>query len=299
MNLNDKVVLIVDDSPDTLGMLNDVLEKAGMTTLVALEGSQAIKIAEKMTPDVILMDAVMPRQDGFETCKKIKTHTDLNNIPVIFMTGLTDSDSVVKAFQAGGVDYVSKPVNINELIERITVHLDNVRVKLSVQSALDVVGFNVCAVSDSGELQWATPAVRSRLEALHPEGWVGLGLQKHFSTMLSRTLNYGDSFEFSVGDVKLNWNYMGKSTYDEQLFQYVNIRSIDEIEVLTNKYKLTKREAEVVLWISKGKTNREAAQILDLSPRTINKHLEQAFKKIGVENRTSAAAEIIKILNTQ
>ncbi|WP_188149938.1 response regulator, partial [Teredinibacter waterburyi] len=88
-----RLILIVDDSPDTLGMLNDALENTGMTTLVALDGNQAITIAQKLTPDVILLDAIMPIIDGFETCEKLKSNPALRNIPVIFMTGLSDTES--------------------------------------------------------------------------------------------------------------------------------------------------------------------------------------------------------------
>ena len=95
------VVLVVDDSPETLGMLNETLEQADVTVLVALEGNQALTIANSITPDVILMDAIMPGMDGFETCREIKNNRDLAHIPVIFMTGLSDSESIVKGFEAG------------------------------------------------------------------------------------------------------------------------------------------------------------------------------------------------------
>jgi len=80
-----ELVLIVDDSPENLGMLNLALEKEGMETLVALEGGQALSIAKKMQPDIILLDAVMPNMDGFEVCKILKEDTDLKFIPVIFI----------------------------------------------------------------------------------------------------------------------------------------------------------------------------------------------------------------------
>ena len=85
------IVLVVDDSPDTLRMLTDALEEAGMTVLVALEGKQALAIGEKITPDIIIMDAVMPSIDGFETCRRMKRHKSLAHVPVIFMTGLSET----------------------------------------------------------------------------------------------------------------------------------------------------------------------------------------------------------------
>ena len=137
---DDNLILVVDDSPDTLGMLNQAIEKANMTTLVALEGAQAIAIAKKTHPDFILLDAVMPNMDGFETCRRLKEDAELMDIPVVFMTGLSDTESIVKGFEVGGVDYLTKPINPQELIARINVHLMNARKTQSVQTALDTSG---------------------------------------------------------------------------------------------------------------------------------------------------------------
>lgn len=92
-------VLVVDDSPDSLSLINDILEKEGISTLVALEGGQAITIAEQIKPDIILLDAMMPKIDGFETCARLKQNRELQHIPVIFMTGLTDSKSTLKGLE--------------------------------------------------------------------------------------------------------------------------------------------------------------------------------------------------------
>ena len=101
------VILVVDDSPDSLGMIHHALDQAGLTALVALEGEQALGIAEKMVPDLVLMDAVMPNMDGFETCRRLKRHPELAAVPVIFMTGLTDAEDVVRGLEAGGARRVA------------------------------------------------------------------------------------------------------------------------------------------------------------------------------------------------
>ena len=103
MSLEGEFVLVVDDSPDTLSMLNEALESAGFTVLVALEGKQALTIARKIKPAVILLDAVMPVLNGFETCAALKADQSIADIPVIFMTGLSDTESIVKGLEAGGV----------------------------------------------------------------------------------------------------------------------------------------------------------------------------------------------------
>lgn len=291
MNLNSShnLVLVVDDSPETLGMLNDALEQAGMTTLVALEGRQALSIARKMTPDIILLDAVMPNMDGFETCTQLKRDLELKNIPVIFMTGLADTDSIVKGFAAGGVDYVTKPINPLELIARIKVHLNNARTTLSAQSALDSTGQNLCAVSHSGELRWATPQVNQYLERLRPGGWDQLQLAEPLSQWLRHSPPEGGHLLVTAVGAALKWVLVGRAGGEEYLLRLIHEDQAGECGQLKLRFAITSREAEVLLWVAKGKTNREVAQILDLSPRTVNKHLEQLFKKIGVENRTSAA----------
>ena len=94
--LQSDVVLVVDDSADTLSMLSQVLDEAGLTVLIALDGEQGVNIAGKMTPDIILLDAIMPNMDGFETCRRLKQDPALSDIPVIFMTGLSETEDIVK-----------------------------------------------------------------------------------------------------------------------------------------------------------------------------------------------------------
>ncbi len=144
------LVLIVDDSSDTLSILNEALEKEGMETLVALEGNQALAIAQKMIPDIILLDAIMPTISGFDVCKKLKENPELRSIPVIFMTGLTDTENVVKGFEAGGIDYITKPIINSELVARIRVHLANSRLALSAQSDVGLAGEYIFAVNKLG-----------------------------------------------------------------------------------------------------------------------------------------------------
>lgn len=115
------IVLLVDDSPESLGFLTTALEDAGLTVLVARSGEMALGIAERITPDVVLMDAVMPGLDGFETSRRLKTNPAIAHIPIIFMTGLTETEHIVHALDSGGVDYLSKPINVDELRARIRV----------------------------------------------------------------------------------------------------------------------------------------------------------------------------------
>src|SRR5437764_14837201 len=157
------VALAVDDSPETLRLLTDALDGAGMRVMVALDGAAAMRIVEQITPDIVLRDAVMPGMDGFETCRRLKRDAGLANIPVIFMTGLAETEHIVRGLEAGGVDYVTKPIVIEEMLARIRVHLGNARLTQSARAALDVSGRFLFAVNRQGKLMWATPQAQKLL----------------------------------------------------------------------------------------------------------------------------------------
>ncbi|WP_297846016.1 response regulator [Pseudomonas sp.] len=204
------VILIVDDTPENLALLSDALEDAGYLVLVALDGSSALNRIQRRRPDLILLDALMPGLDGFETCRQIKSQPDTANIPVLFMTALTDSEHVVKGFEAGAIDYVTKPIECNEVLARVASHLRTARILQSARQP-------------------------------------------------SLPVNAG--FDNKPANEKL-----------------------------ARRFKLTEREIEVLRWVSCGKTNKDIADILQLSPRTVNKHLEHIYIKLGVETRTAATS---------
>src|SRR6266704_3484408 len=164
------IALVVDDSPETLRLLTDALDGAGMTVMVALDGAAAMRIVDQITPDIVLLDAVMPGMDGFETCKRLKRDAGLNNVPIIFMTGLAETEHIVRGLEAGGVDYVTKPIVVEEMIARIRVHLANARLTQSARAALDVSGRYLLAVNSAGKIMWATPQAQKLLsDVLRPD----------------------------------------------------------------------------------------------------------------------------------
>ncbi|HKY02616.1 MAG TPA: response regulator [Burkholderiales bacterium] len=203
MQTENGVVMIVDDVPENLALLCDALDEAGYIVSVATDGRSALQRLQHVAPDAILLDAMMPGWDGFETCERLKADSRWSDIPVLFMTGLTETEHVVRGFASGGIDYVTKPINPEEVIARVAAH-----------------------VSTARRLEEAR-ASKQRIEPIiHP----------------------------------------------------------------TRAENLTQREAEVLNWLAKGKTNRDIAEILGMSPRTVNKHLEHIYVKLGVETRTAAAS---------
>lgn len=204
------IILIVDDVPDNLALLSDALDAAGYMVLVALNGLSALSRIERRKPDLILLDAMMPELDGFETCRRIKAMAEMADIPVLFMTALNDSEHVVRGFEAGAIDYVTKPIVCNEVLARVASHLRTARI-----------------------LQVARKA--------------------------------GKAPSLTLDD------------YPAQ-------------DRLIRRFQLTEREIEVLRWVACGKTNKDIGDILGLSPRTVNKHLEHIYVKLGVETRTAATS---------
>jgi DNA-binding NarL/FixJ family response regulator len=290
------VVLVVDDSPDTLRMLTDALDAASMTVMVALDGVSAMRIVERIIPDMILLDAVMPGLDGFETCRRLKRDPRLADVPVIFMTGLTETEHIVRGLEAGGVDYVTKPIVVAEMLARIKVHLANARLTQSARAALDVSGRYLFAVDRNGEVLWSTPQAQKLLASETPSGVVGVAsplpaVWLRWLQQIASGRAGADAIPPSAayrGGFQLQ--YLGMFRTNEFLLQLTPEAVAETTTDFSKKFGLTPREGEVLSWLSKGKTNRDIAQILGLSPRTVDKHLEQIYAKLGVENRTAAVA---------
>ncbi len=116
-------ILLVDDTSDNLYLLEKFLVPQGYTVFYAMSGKKALQLAERLLPDLILLDVMMPGMDGFETCKRLKNSPELRDIPVIFVTGRTEVKALAKAFEAGGVDYITKPVKRQEVLSRVKTHL--------------------------------------------------------------------------------------------------------------------------------------------------------------------------------
>lgn len=129
-------ILIVDDTPTNLGILFDVLVEAGFKVLVAQDGESAIQKVEYAAPDLILLDILMPGQDGFETCKRLKSKESTQDIPIIFMTALSETEDKVKGLQLGAVDYITKPLQHEEVLARVKLQLDlrNLHKQLQAQN---------------------------------------------------------------------------------------------------------------------------------------------------------------------
>jgi DNA-binding CsgD family transcriptional regulator len=212
------------------------------------------------------------------------------------MTGLAETEHIVRGLEAGGVDYVTKPIVIEEMLARIRVHLANARLTQSARAALDVSGRFLLAVNRQGKIMWATPQAQKLLSKNLAAGTVDELVLPHPMLLWLEQVQKGKvgsktpaTASFPDNE-QLQLQYMGKLGPNEFLLRLAKDSSANTPAEFSSELGLTSREGEVLSWLSKGKTNRDIAQILGLSPRTVDKHLEQIYAKLGVENRTAAAA---------
>ena len=132
-----RTILIVDDNPINLGVVVEHLEYRGFEVAVALGGEEALERARFLRPDLVLLDVMMPGIDGFETCRRLKAHAETKHIPVIFMTALGDVSDKTEGFAAGGVDYVSKPFQVGDLLARVSTHIELGATQASLRRELE------------------------------------------------------------------------------------------------------------------------------------------------------------------
>ena len=307
---NSDVVLIVDDVPDNLSVLHDALDESGYTVLIATSGEAALQRARQAVPDIVLLDAMMPGMDGFEVARRLKAMLETAHIPIIFMTGLTETEHLVAALQAGGVDYVTKPIKPKEVMARMGVHLQGARRARQearqagqARNALDAFGYasitvrmNVDGQGD-GKLVWQTPLARELLMRYYgttapqtPEPVLNW-LRRHLPDAQRQIEPPRLTVEQGPRRLtfRLHQQTEGSDTGADWLIVMREISDDAVVEALSLSFKLTAREAEVLYWVVKGKVNRDIGDILGASPATVKKHLERVYAKLGVETRTAAA----------
>jgi len=296
-------VMIVDDTPGNLALLSDTLSEAGYRVLVATDGLAALEQIDYLKPDIILMDVVMPGIDGFETCRRLKADPSKADIPVLFMTGLSELDNLLRGFGEGGLDYIVKPIRPPEVLARIDVHLALARDKQRAEQALSHSPFAALAVDASGCITWLTPAAKTLLADALPEAAVAIGeylpepmLAWARQRIGSAGRDSADAYRSNTGvSVSIaSCRSLNDNGGDEYLLLLKKDAGEWNLESLKDSLGLTFREAEILMWISRGKTNKEVGLILDSSHRTVNKHLEHIFEKLGVATRAAAVAMVLQ-----
>lgn len=305
-SVNNGTVLIVDDTPGNLALLSDTLSEAHYRVLVAIDGSAALEQIQYIKPDIILLDVMMPGIDGFETCARLKADPETAAIPVLFMTGLSELDDLLRGFGEGALDYIVKPIRPAEVLARIEVHLSQTRNLRRAEQLLANGEFAAMAVDGSGRIVWQTPAAEAWMteyqrQANEPQPCRVKDLLPGKMLDWFRTWRQqaGSATE-EAGEIALLPGFCASIRACEHPDEYLLLLQREDnnaewdLQALRGKLKLTFREAEILMWIARGKTNKEIGIILNTSPRTVNKHLEHIFEKLGVSTRAAAVAMVLE-----
>jgi len=305
------LVLVVDDVPDNLAVLHDALDESGYTVLVATNGEQALARAAQARPDIVLLDAMMPGLDGFQVARRLKADAATAAIPIIFMTGLTETEHLVAALEAGGVDYVTKPIKPKEVLARMNVHLQGARAARQqarqagqARNALDAFGYASATIRwPEGRITWQTVLARELFlrycgtQAPDAPPAVLDWLRQHLHAAAQRQVE-PPALVLAQGaaslSIRLHQQTGQEEGHDEWLLILRESSDSAVIDTMSLALKLTPREAEVLYWVIKGKTNRDIGEIIGSSPATAKKHLERVYVKLGVETRTAAAGVAIR-----
>ncbi|HVU24950.1 MAG TPA: response regulator [Opitutus sp.] len=297
-------LLVADDVPANLAILIDAAGAAGFRVLLADSGERALALALKAQPDLILLDVNMPGIDGFETCRRLKAEAATREIPVIFVTALDDVLDKVTGLEAGGVDYVTKPLQPAEVLARVRVHLELRRLRAELQeqvrrreeaerSLRHSLDRAVLVATLDGQVLFSTVRALQLLSEHFPET-----PPDTLPTALRACLQAApaaDAQEIATPSARLRvrrFAEVGSAECVTLLIEPV----ISATGMLQRRFGLTPREAEVLFWIAQGKSNPEIGLILANTHGTVKKQTASILEKLGVENRMTAAVQANEVL---
>ena len=283
-------VLVVDDTPANLSLLLDSLSEAGYEVLVAESGQSALALLDHTTPDLILLDLMMPGIDGIATCTQLKARPECADVPVIFMTAVDEPAQKLKAFAAGALDYVTKPVYPPEVLARVVVHLQIRRLQKSLAEELALrveaeeqlsqsLDRAVVLADGTGRIVFGTRLAAGLLHKYfpgHPPGALPAALGTAPAALVVRRFSESGRSDLQMIVLEEKGAPPGPAALKE--------------------LGLTPREAEVLYWIAQGKSNPDIATILGANVRTVHKHVEHIFQKLGLETRNAATLVALEIL---
>ncbi len=283
-------VLVVDDTPANLSLLLDALTDAGHEILVAESGRSALSLLEHTTPDLVLMDLVMPGLDGVATCRRLKERPECRDVPVIFMTAVEEPAQKLRAFEAGALDYITKPVYPPEVLARVAAHL---QIRLLQKSLADELALRVEAENQlSQSLDRAVVLADAAGRIVFATRLASDLLHKHFPAHPAATL----PAELGADGAALLVRRFAERDRNDLQMLVLEERGAPPGPASLIALGLTAREAEVLWWIAQGKSNPDIATILGANVRTVHKHVEHIFQKLGLETRNAATLAALEVL---
>ncbi len=206
------------------------------------------------------------------------------------MTGLSETEHMVAGVEAGGVDYLVKPVNHQELLARVKVHINNAQVTQATKQALDNSGQYLMSLDSEGHILWRTEQAQAIVKTLTSK-------ERVLVNDWIKDNDRNPQLMLQQSPITLTLTLVEQQAENSYLVKFKAQDLKFEKQTLKNKLKITRREAEVLFWVAQGKTDWEISQILSISDRTVNKHLEQIYRKLGVSNRTAASSQALSVLS--
>jgi DNA-binding response OmpR family regulator/DNA-binding CsgD family transcriptional regulator len=307
-------ILIVDDEPDNLALLATWLREEGYRVFAAESGERALANLTTSAPDIVLLDVMMPGIDGLETCRQLKAHAEFGDVPVLFLSAISETDMKVKGFAAGAVDYVTKPLQRAEVAARVRTHLQlrglqvalearNEELDRAVQQLTQAerglaraLRQPVLIVDRSGVVQFCTAAAEQALtRTLGPrfvralpreiQGWCVDPARRHSPIEIEGT-----------GGQRIVFTFVPDAAIPDRALLVIDEKSPPANPARLQVLGLTPREAEILFWIAQGKTSPEIAIILATAPATVQRHVANFLPKLGVDTRLAAALRAMEIL---
>jgi len=289
------LILIVDDSVTNLQVLGSMLRESNYRTAVAENGEAALEFVIRHRPQLILLDIAMPGLDGFEVCTRLQQNPDYASIPVIFLSVRTETSEKVRAFKCGGVDYITKPFQREEVVARIEAHLQLQKNKQMLQAANEALEQRVKErtselMASNAKLEEANIALRVLLEQKDESRGI---MQETMVSNLKQTV------------LPLLAQLEGDGLSSRQATWMDMIRaSIEHIlspaqRSLAQQYGFTSTESQLAELIKQGLSTKEMASMLKLSKRTIDTHRHNMRKKLGLSNTSRNLRSYLLDLETR
>ena len=313
MNPADRpTLLLVDDLPANLGVLVDFLGEAGYRVLVATSGERALEQLARVQPDLILLDLNMPGLDGYETCRRLKADERWHAIPVLMLTALNEVTDKVRGFAAGAVDFITKPLEPDEVLARVRTHLQirSLQLALEEKNALlrEVSGLlqhsldrAVVLAQPNGEMAFCTRRARGLLGRY----FSGQNAVDRLPEEVVRRVSGNSAAPWVIseagggGRLEIHRVHDAGQGPDGLLMLLLEENAAPappQSPASLLSLGLTSREAEALYWITYGKTTGEIAEILGTSPSTVKKQVQTMLEKLGVETRLAAALRAMEVL---
>ncbi|WP_456377808.1 response regulator [Thiolapillus sp.] len=261
-------ILIVDDSPEMIHLLSKLLTDRGHHVRAAKDSELALKVAQTNPPELFLLDISMPGMDGYDLCTELKKTEGLQDIPAIFVTGHEQEESKIKAFDAGGVDYICKPIHAEELMSRVNSHVELYRLRQHLQLQVEE------KTRELGETLTALRVLMTQQQQDSKETEKNI-----LNNINSLVIPYAERLR----KTPLNENQQNIVDMLITNLKQVSDSLIDNHDLL--QMKLTRVEIQIANLIKEGKQTKEIASLLNLSDLTISTHRKNIRKKLNIRDR--------------